>query len=572
MKKLVKISVKQYILFTFIILVMMPTTIILLIIISKYFMYVIDNTMTQKQDTLHAISYNIDNQLDNLKDISMSIYFNDATISHINHYPDNASDEVVIQDFANSLINSHKYLSSVYITLGDQTIYAGHKYQNIKDFFNNNESEVLEKKGKVYWVPTQKFLTDFSRNVNNFVLCRSINSPDGNIGFLWVFINESFFADNINYDERAMDSDIYILDENDMIFSSSNSNIQSIWNNGSPVKFSDKGAVLYDDFKSYDDENTYVEFTSKVTGWKFMEIIANDVLYKPVLELRTLCVIVIITYLIFMIVVYFILSSMIFRPIKGLHKGIARVGHGDFTVSLTKKHNDEIGDLVDSYNTMIIKIDELMMNIKQIEEAKTKEKIKVLTMQIGPHFVYNTLNTIKWLAYINKQPNIKLAIESLIKLMMSVTYNTNEEITLREEISLLNSYCYIQKLRYINFEMRSNIGEEILNYKINKLLLQPIVENCILNGFVNSKNKGIITISATIDDILHIEISDNGVGFDTSDLDNTVNKDDESSQHIGIKNVNERIKLSHGERYGVDIHSEVGVGTVVELQLPIIDS
>ena len=102
---------------------------------------------------------------------------------------------------------------------------------------------------------------------------------------------------------------------------------------------------------------------------------------------------------------------------------------------------------------MLGKISDLMEEVRIKEEAKNNEKMKVLSMQIGPHFIYNTLNSIKWMAAVNKQPNIKKMVESLIKLMVSVTYNTNEEIYLHEEIELIKCYCYIQKVRYMNFDI-----------------------------------------------------------------------------------------------------------------------
>lgn len=204
------------------------------------------------------------------------------------------------------------------------------------------------------------------------------------------------------------------------------------------------------------------------------------------------------------------------------------------------------------------------------EEAKNNEKMKVLSMQIGPHFIYNTLNSIKWMAAVNKQPNIKKMVESLIKLMVSVTYNTNEEIYLHEEIELIKCYCYIQKVRYMNFDIVYNISEDAGNCRVIKFILQPVIENCILYAFSGKADGGVIEISAEVQDMLYITIKDNGNGFDTSILNDVEKSNKDKPDHIGLQNVIERIRLNYGNNYGLIISSEKGKGTTVIVKLPII--
>ena len=281
-------------------------------------------------------------------------------------------------------------------------------------------------------------------------------------------------------------------------------------------------------------------------------------------------VIIYILYAVFIILTYILLSRWIFEPLAQLSNGMKKVSSGNFKELLKKRSDDEIGMLVSNYNYMLGKISDLMEEVRIKEEAKNNEKMKVLSMQIGPHFIYNTLNSIKWMAAVNKQPNIKKMVESLIKLMVSVTYNTNEEIYLHEEIELIKCYCYIQKVRYMNFDIVYNISEDARNCRVIKFILQPVIENCILYAFSGKADGGVIEISAEVQDMLYITIKDNGNGFDTSILNDVEKSNKDKPDHIGLQNVIERIRLNYGNNYGLIISSEKGKGTTVIVKLPII--
>ena len=229
--------------------------------------------------------------------------------------------------------------------------------------------------------------------------------------------------------------------------------------------------------------------------------------------------------------------------------------------------DEEIQLLSKNFNDMVKKIAELMQEVKDEAAAKNNAKIRALSMQISPHFIYNTLTSIKWIAQINKQENIELMLQAMITFLKGVSQK-KDFILLSEELELIESYLYLKKIRYMNFDVQYNIDPETLDCEIGKLLLQPIVENAILHGIANEKN-GLIRIASALEEgKLVLSVEDNGKGFDIEQLKKS--SEHEQIHHIGLVNVSERIRLEHGEAYGVEVKSSVGKGTKVTMRIPIV--
>jgi sensor histidine kinase YesM len=189
-------------------------------------------------------------------------------------------------------------------------------------------------------------------------------------------------------------------------------------------------------------------------------------------------------------------------------------------------------------------------------------------MQLSPHFIYNSLNTIRWMAIINRQENIKAMIDALITLMRTVSSPDAEYTTLASELSLLRSYVYIQQMRFPNFALEVDVPERFGNARINKFVLQNLVENSIVHGFPDRSQTGEVHVSARAEEQdLVLEVRDNGIGFTPTD---TRSSDDEEHNHTGIASIQERIFLVHGGNYGLEIESAPGAGTVARVRVPFI--
>jgi two-component system, sensor histidine kinase YesM len=188
-------------------------------------------------------------------------------------------------------------------------------------------------------------------------------------------------------------------------------------------------------------------------------------------------------------------------------------------------------------------------------------------LQLSPHFLYNSLNTIRWMAIINSQDNIKVMIDSLIQLMKNIASPDTEFTTLARELELLRHYVYIQQMRYPSFTVEIAVPDALKPARINKFVVQNLVENSIVHGFADRSVGGVVTVSAReVAGDLHLEVADNGVGFDPR-WDDT--RRDEEHVHTGLASIHERIALVHGSAYGLEIDSRPGEGTRVLVTMPL---
>ena len=241
-------------------------------------------------------------------------------------------------------------------------------------------------------------------------------------------------------------------------------------------------------------------------------------------------------------------------------------------ISLNKNSPYEVSILANEYNHLIERIKSLTESIAKKEEHRRLFEINALQNQINPHFLYNTLDSILWLAELGENEAVVRVSSSLGK-MLRVSLNKQTFIPLNAELEHVLSYLEIQKIRY----------EELLSYEIKnqsdsdeiyvpKLILQPLVENSIYHGIRGKKSKGHIFINCyQFNNYLFIEIEDNGVGFDSTKAVEPEQSDTMlyNSHGIGLKNVEQRIKLLCGNDFGLKIKSEIGKGCLITICLPI---
>ncbi|WP_246578302.1 sensor histidine kinase [Clostridium frigoris] len=278
--------------------------------------------------------------------------------------------------------------------------------------------------------------------------------------------------------------------------------------------------------------------------------------------------------IILIIFIFGFISAKISHPIKQLEESMKRVEEGEFNIYIDVKGEDEVERLATAFNLMISKVRQLMGQIVIEQEAKRKSELDALQAQINPHFLYNTLDSIVWMAENGKTDGVITMVTALAKLFRISISRGRNIITVREEIEHAKNYLIIQKIRYKNkFKFEIITQEEVLEYKTTKLILQPLIENSIYHGIEYMVDEGLIRISVSITNgKLLYEVYDNGLGIDSEKLKHILEyrvKTD-SGSGVGIKNVHERIQIRYGMEYGLEIQSEIEEGTTIKIWLPLI--
>ncbi|MFA9466040.1 MAG: sensor histidine kinase [Velocimicrobium sp.] len=269
-----------------------------------------------------------------------------------------------------------------------------------------------------------------------------------------------------------------------------------------------------------------------------------------------------------------IIPMSITKPIRHLCKVTEEVSKGNLEIRSNILNGVEVKKLGDSLDIMIRRLSDLIDTVKMEQKHLREAELKLLQMQINPHFLYNTLDTIVWLAEGGSQKEVVNMVGSLSEFFRTSLSQGNDIITIQDEILHARSYLEIQQVRYqdiLLFEM--TIPEELNLYLIPKITIQPLIENALYHGIKNKRGLGKITISGVIkSNYFMIIVEDNGIGMEKERLDYVNEKirrrNVKESDVYGLYNVNERIALRFGEDYGIYIESTYLVGTKITIRLP----
>jgi two-component system sensor histidine kinase YesM len=271
------------------------------------------------------------------------------------------------------------------------------------------------------------------------------------------------------------------------------------------------------------------------------------------------------------------LSRSIYTPIKKLHDVTTTITKNDLQALVTSDNVDEITELGMSFNIMIGKIKELLdSKIKEQENLK-KAELRALQAQINPHFLYNTLDTIIWMAESKKTDQVVKIVTALSNFFRISLSKGMDWITIGEEVDRIKSYLTIQKMRYRDIlDFKIEVDKDVAENTILKLILQPLVENALYHGIKNKRRGGTISVRARRkgDDEVLLEVEDDGIGLTPQKLAQLRAELEDDSGEIkmesgyGIGNVNNRIRLYYGKQYGISINSEYRTGTCVTLVIP----
>lgn len=327
-------------------------------------------------------------------------------------------------------------------------------------------------------------------------------------------------------------------------------------------------------FYSEDGSKLYIMGHSDITGWTTVGVYYQEEVLKRVRDIVKQYILIAAILMIVATLFAIMLANAVTLPILKLRESMSQVQRGDFDVHLEElKSNDEIGDLVASFETMTGEINHLLENNVKAEKEKRKNEMMALQAQINPHFLYNTLDSIIWMSQAGKKDDVIKMTSSLSKLLRRSISNPEEMVTLAEEIDQVKNYLVIQKMRYRDkLEYEIDTDPELEKQRVIKLLLQPLVENAIYHGIKYKEGKGLVSIREYVQDgKLCISVQDDGVGMSPDQLEHIYDEQKENTvgTGVGVYNVDKRIKLNYGDDYGLYFRSWQGMGTVATLILPL---
>jgi len=321
-----------------------------------------------------------------------------------------------------------------------------------------------------------------------------------------------------------------------------------------------------------DDTVIYCVTSIEGSDWRVVGVsYVDELVNRNVTEMIRLSFLLAIVVLAAALLTSWLLSQLLGRPLRGLADAMESFEtDADHFTYRPVGGTREVQELSDSFGHMVVRIQELMTTVREEEVNLRKTELKALQAQINPHFLYNTLDSIAWMCEQGRNADAVKMVHALARLFRISISKGHELIPIAKEIEHAESYLQIQKYRYKNqFTYAFDVDPACLDYLCNKITLQPIIENAINHGLDLMVEEGHIDVQVKQDgDDIVFRVQDNGVGMSAEQIEAIMQRGPKDRTGIGIKNVNDRLKIYFGKNYGLHISSEPDVGTCVEIRMP----
>lgn len=557
--------------------------------------YISYKSMLEKVETasfqiVRQIENNMDNDMHSKRNLLLSPYYNQQYIDDINAYASMNSESkfVIRQSFEDLYLKTFNTTPitdfvrfRIYYSTGEMMSSSNNSAHEEPAEVRNASwfKDTVNKDGRVNFinVPDSESISE-ERTIaySTAILIRDFANPDQFI-VVRADYSDSLFRSISQNADLTETSKFLVLDENN-----------------SPVYVSEGySADLLQDILSrmegkqgkfwfnHEDSQYFISYTrSEYSGWKTVLLMPKEEIVSPLNSIKTAVIYTGAFAFMITFLLSILLGRMITKPILDLHKSVNRIKRGDFSVGLDVNRRDEIGRIAMNFNAMRNELQMLIEN-KYIYQIKLQEaELAMLYSQINPHFLYNTLDSIKAMADYYSVEEISEMAQSLADMFRYNIKNSDEIVSLREELEQIEAYIRIQSFRFEGkFQYSVDVEEELYDYPILKMTLQPLVENAVFHGIEPMREKGRIVIAVhRYADGVHLSVSDNGVGIMEERLEEIraalvrpVVQEQylslPSGVGIGIRNVYARYVIRYGTRMEFRIESNVGAGTLITLIL-----
>ncbi len=567
---------RRKIFFSFLLVIAIPTLAFCFILLEICGRLIEERTLNASVVVIQESVKRVENRLDDYHSMTMQIYFNSELMDSLALSGENDSEKERVVYFSReilkSFVNSDRHLSTASIRTNDFSITEGTNIIDLENLIDSYRNEIMRYPGRLVWIPTTPLSSVFGLDSKYFGAVRLLRKEGKALGTLTLLVRDEFFNDSEAGELPLKGSHDYIITTGGRLLHSSGEDEPGTYIQEpfiDQVTADRRGCFISGDGKNY-----IIYQRSELTDWVFIRLLEKEAVLRHFNSLKESLLILIGLYILFLIILSFFLSNGLAKPLSMLARQIDFLGEGNlsFTPLGFGKHDYEIDHLNNSINAMTGRINNLIEKVTEEEQLKAKAELKALRSQLSPHFVYNTLNTVRWMAAVNRQSNIEETVMALITLMRSASDMERTIIPLEEELNILAQYVLIQKRRYREFRLETDISTDALSAGINKFIIQPFVENSLIHGFKDMEDEGIIRVKIRKEDedraMLKIVIRDNGCGFDPLTMNEEDEAENDSETHTGIRNIRKRLLLNYGTQHRLEVESSPGEGTTVTLSIP----
>lgn len=554
----------------------------------------VENAIETSQRELALIMNNLDAKITHIFDYATTVAVNPNVIAMLKKYktpPQTATAQYQLRSTlsksVNSILGINRNIAMWDLVAIDNKFFGASGYNTAptaaalgNDYFSN----INPKNNCIIQGPFM-ITEDMPNNptIPKMVVSKSVVDLENldTIGYVAFFVNERSFAaifeENMPADTQTS---FYVLNESNTVLSSSEKGlIGTDFSAGEHIseenyrQLCEKGNMILSGGKGSAD----ILYTSKMyegTHWRVINAVPLNSLLEGQEAGNRFTLFIGFIACIITLVLSFWVSYTISKPIHTLSRAMARVSKGDLNQTVVTHSKDEMAILYTGFNNLIEKVRTLLDEVYQKQEEKNQYQLQLIQSQVKPHFLYNTLETIKSLVDLDMNETASEAISAMAIFYRISLNNGNDIISIKSELELCRQYLYIQKLRYQEYlDYRIECCEGTEQWCISKLTLQPILENAIYHGIKEKDGRGLILIQLkSIEDRLVFSVTDNGAGIDSTTLErlqNNLRASSEKDLHsFGLSSVNRRIQLLFGKEYGIQIESVLHHYTKVILTIP----
>lgn len=575
-------NIRNRLLLFFLIIVIIPTSIIIVAVYKRSIEIITQRIDSSLKDSLNMVEINIMQKFEVINDISTFIYMNTDLVSILSvKYPPErppymASDRIdMINEMAtlDKLLDNYKLSGITGLTIFPR-IYMVNRPEYLQSNFSNKVSSLslieteewylnlpASARYTVVGLNNEPLLTDTPGTIRVAKKLFGLKSPDiPYSALLTIDISVADFTSILEKFRPSKNSDIYIIDKDSNIVISPNysllgEKLHEVKKNSNETNYQLEYASLKQNIDNTEMLVTYKKINK--LNWIIVAFCPVSELYGELISFNKIMYFIFTLCIILTVFLALFLSENLSYPIRKLIDSMASVKEGNFDISFEYRRNDEFSYLIDTYKNMLDEIKQLIDQLYISEQNKREAEIKALQAQINPHFLYNTLDSVNWLALKYNAVDISTMVTSLSDFFRYTLSKGKNIIPLSDEKKQIESYLAIQKIRFMDkLDYNINFPQELLDYLTVKLILQPIVENSIIHGIEKKRGKGIVDITAEkTGGKIEIRITDNGVGGNIEEMNSLLNYREGIVKSYGIRNVNERIKQLFGVQYGIRFYS-----------------